>query len=281
MTLAVALSGFNGTILFADSQETVGGYAKKEIAKVKIHGDSAGDPFIFAIANATDQGHYADALEAEITDALSNIKVFNNDDIRATLESTLTKFYSAHIWPSGKSTGIEYLLLVHPPTGEETSIFHIADTAVNSIFSHAKTIGIGSHLADYILKFATYRDGCDSLEKLIATAAYVAREVRGNVDGVGELHDILVFLPGGEGWDYVSRDDIAKIEANLKPMNEALVKTFCMATDYEPGDEDRSASEILCDITNAHSKWFREWETGRAVRQKKTAGLILRLNYGT
>lgn len=269
MSLAAALSGFDGVILFADTQETVGGYAKKSVEKLKMY-DVKGHPFRFAIANATNEGNYADALESNIAAALLSITTYDLGVIHNSLTAELSDFYSKHVWPRPSDRPqMEYLLLIQPPTGD-SQVFHIAETAVNPMTTaHGKSIGIGSYLADYILQRALMGGDADSLSRLIATAVYIAREVRENVDGCGEIHEILVFLRNGE-WDYVDHSEILKIEQNTEQMRGALSKAFSLATDDWPeflGDEEEGIEDILLRIKNGQAAWYEEWENDRAERK--------------
>src|SRR5690348_3343943 len=112
MTLVAALSGRDGTILFADTQETVGNYGIKKIDKLASWDCEA---FRLGIAGASTDGTYSDMLQSEILAGLSSLTVFEERQIISRLGEILTGFYSKHIWPrTGDKPQMEYLLVVQP-----------------------------------------------------------------------------------------------------------------------------------------------------------------------
>src|SRR5882762_2960473 len=144
MTLVAALSGHQGTIFFADTDEIIGSYSKKTIDKMQVW-DFPDRPFRFAIAGATTDGTYADALQSELSGALFRVDAFDLRKITEALSDTLAAFYAKHIWPrvGGDKPQMEYLITIQPPDGY-TEVFHIAETAVNimGVTTHWKSIGV-------------------------------------------------------------------------------------------------------------------------------------------
>src|ERR1017187_2682343 len=98
MTLVAALSGLNGVVMFADTEETVAGYSKRIVEKLSVY-DLPNMPFRFAIGGATTNAPYVDMLQSEIASTLSSINRYDLQEITNTLASTLTDFYSKHVWP--------------------------------------------------------------------------------------------------------------------------------------------------------------------------------------
>lgn len=139
MTLISALSGYEGVLLFADTQETVADYSKKAIEKTEIW-DIPGHPFRFAIAGATDSGTYADLLQNEIVSALGSLKTFDTGIITEALTATLTNFYSTHVWPrpAGERPETQFLLIVQPLPNGFPQVFHIAQTAPNILSTEVR-----------------------------------------------------------------------------------------------------------------------------------------------
>ena len=271
MTLAAALSGCDGIILFADTEESTG-YSKRRVEKLGVY-DFPNHPFRFGIADATEHGDYSDALRAEMISTLLSIEEYDLGKIQQALSSELAGFYSKHIWPQGSSENrprTEFLIVVQPYLKEGPQIFHVSETAVNMVGFHerGKSIGIGSDLADYLLDLAVCGDQVDSLDSLITIAVYVAREVRENVRGCGQVERLAVFLRDGE-LDCVTHTDIAAIEDNLKPMNDTLHTAFSIAAFN--GVEDNTEQKLLdtlAGIQERQFKWFENWEKGREERRK-------------
>ncbi len=190
MTLVAALSGCDGTILFADTEEVIGSYSTRTIDKLAVV-DCA--PFRLGIAGASTDGTYADMLQSEILGALSRLAAFDMSAINTVLAETLTEFYSKHIWPrTGQTPQMEYLLVIQPLRKGLPVVIQIAETAANLIPDEGyKTVGIGQYLADYVFK-QVFQDPIpvsrgETLSFLCAAGAYAAREVRENIDGVGSV----------------------------------------------------------------------------------------------
>jgi len=268
MTLVAALSGFEGIVLFGDTEETAAEYAKKTIEKVAVY-DFQDHPFRFAIGNATNEGNYADALQNEIAGRLLSFDKYDLGGIHSALTNDLTRFYSQHIWPrAANQPQTQYLLVLQPLPKGDLQIIYISETAVNFVAVHYKTIGVGSYFADYLFNLALCGGDTDSLNTLLTASVYVAREVRENIAGVGPIRQIAVFMRNGE-WDYVTHDDILQLEKNIEPMHEALRRAFYVATDSWIQDED-SLSEMnntLEGIRNQQIEWYGNWEGGRAQRK--------------
>jgi hypothetical protein len=273
MTLVAALSGSQGTIFFADTDEIVAGYSKKTIDKMEVW-DFADRPFRFAIAGATTDGTYADALQSELSGALFKVDAFDLRKITQALSDTLAAFYAKHIWPrAGDKPLMQYLITVQPLPKGHTEVFHISETAVNAmgLTTHWKSIGVGSYLADYL--FNRLLGGGEDVAQLCAAAVYAAKEVRENIDGVGPIDRIPVFFSNG-AYDELHPADISTIEENLAPLNETLSYVFSDAMDTreimeEIRREDNSSSlnEILAEMRQKQSNWYKEWDARRERRK--------------
>lgn len=274
MTLVAALSGHQGTIFFADTDEIVAGYSKKTVDKMEVW-DFADRPFRFAIAGATTDGTYADALQNELSDALFRVDAFDLRRIVQTLSDTLAAFYAKHIWPrvGGEKPLMQYLITVQPSTGGYTEVLHISETAVNvmGVTTHWKSIGVGSYLADYL--FNRILGGGEGIAQLCAAAVYAAKEVRENIDGVGSLDRMPVFFTDGT-YDELYPADISAIEENLGPLNETLGYVFADAMDLSEITEKirqdglgPSNGQILAEMREKQASWYQKWQDGRKQRK--------------
>ncbi len=276
MTLVAALSGHQGTIFFADTDEIIGSYSKKTIDKMQVW-DFPDRPFRFAIAGATTDGTYADALQSELSGALFRVDAFDLRKITEALSDTLAAFYAKHIWPrvGGDKPQMEYLITIQPPDGY-TEVFHIAETAVNimGVTTHWKSIGVGSYLADYL--FSRILGGGEGIAHLCAAAVYAAKEVRENIDGVGSLDRIPVFFSDGT-YDELYPIDIAAIEENLAPLNEMVGYAFADAMDISGIMEEIRESEIrhgqiFTEMREQQASWYKEW-SGKREKRKRLLGM--------
>lgn len=259
MTLVAALSGHEGIVLFADNDETVAGYSKRTIDKVEVW-STPDRPFRFAIAGACTDGTYADALQSEIGGALFSVDSFDLKKITVALSDTLTSFYGKHVWPrvSGDKPQMEYLVAIQPLPKGFAEVIHISETAVNvmGVTTHWKSIGVGSYLADFL--FNLMLGGGEPIAQLAAAAVYAAKEVRKNIDDVGEVERIVVFRWDGT-YDEFDLEDIQAIEKNLSPLNEALGYLFSSAMGVSDARTESALINVIDKISEKQNQWYDEW----------------------
>lgn len=269
MTLVAALSGSNVTILFADTEETVGGYSTRAVDKLEVL-DCPG--FRVGIAGATSNASYADMLQAEILRSLYALADFNLALIRERLIQTLTDVYSKHIWPrGGDGPQIEYLLAVQPLPSGRPEIIQINETAANVVPSGTtRTIGIGSYLADYLFKrifpapIPVSRG--ESLSFLCAAGMYVADEVRNSISGVGPVDRVAIFGCNGD-YDELCPVDIQEIQANFGSLEEYFEYFFIDAMDVDKNYSILEDDHLMKDIRERHKEWYRQWNRRRGDRE--------------
>jgi hypothetical protein len=263
MTLVAALSGREGLVMFADTQETVSGYSKKTIDKMEVW-DFQSRPFRFAIAGACTDATYVDALLYELSNTLMCLDICDlRGDIVPALAKTLTNFYSQHIWPRpGERPQIEYLIGIQPLPAGYPEVLHISETAVNVVgtTTHTKSIGVGCYLADYIVDHIL--GGGEAIPDLCAAAVYVAKEVEHNIDGVGEI-DRAVILDRWGGYDELTPSDIEQIGSNIGGFNEAMNYLFLLSSDVSRDEAELPSSiiEIAKSIRTQQLEWYKEFET--------------------
>ena len=133
-------------MLFADSQETREGYAKKEADKIE-HFTVRNKSFRVLTAGAG-SGHHVDALACEIRAAVSKIPDYDFDKIVTSIRTVVLEFFQKHAWGRVDKPDLEMLIAIHPTNGRAEA-FHMADGLVNHIPGGSKSIGVGSYLADF------------------------------------------------------------------------------------------------------------------------------------
>ena len=271
MTLVAALSGGDGTILFADTEEVVGAYSTRKIDKLAVWDC---DSFRVGIAGATTDGTYADMLQAEILAELSKLPVFDIRAINTTLSDVLTAFYSKHIWPrAGEKPQMEYLMVIQPLPQGHPEVIYISETAANIVHEEYRTVGVGRYLADYIFKQIFQAplpvSGRESFSLLCAAGVYAAKEVRENIDGVGPVDRIAAFGRNGE-YDELYPVDISKIEESLSSIQEFLGYFYgdVMDVDNRHFAREPYADGFIQDIRSSHQSWYDEWKNRLASRQR-------------
>lgn len=272
MTLVAALSGCDGTILFADTEEVKGDYSTRTIDKLAVWNCPA---FRIGIAGASTDGTYADMLQGELLSAVSRIPIFDIPAIRIVLAETLTTFYAKHIWPrSGEKPQMEYLFVVQPlPTGFP-EVIQISETAANVVQAEGyKTIGIGSYLADYVFKQIFQAplpvSRGETISFLCGAGLYAAKEVRENIGGVGPVDRVAVFTCDGE-YDELYPIDISAIEENLSSIAECLGYMYgdIMDVERDAVGHDDSFSGWVRELRQGHAEWYESWK-GRFESRKR------------
>ena len=192
MTLVSALIGREGVAFFCSTQETQGGYAKKNVDKMTVW-DFDDSPFRFAISGATDDATYLEMLERTITGNVLKLNSFSLDLIERTLADTLAEFYGKHIWPqTARAPLMEFLLVFQTAALRNARGGAHFRTAVNvpSLAIHHKSIGVGAYIADYL--FPLLLGGGQTQAELAIAAAVVGKQVEENVDGCGPVERIIL-----------------------------------------------------------------------------------------
>jgi len=264
MTLVAALSGHEGVVMFADTQEIVAGYSKKNVDKLCVY-DGQNPLFRFAIAGATNDATYLENLQSEMASALRSVCAYKLGTISDTLTAVLTSFYAKHIWPRATDKPhMQYLVVVQPLPEGRPETFHISETAVNvlGITTHEKSIGVGSYLADYLIHLLL--GGGEPLAQLCAAAVYVATQVRENIEGVGQVERIAMF--GNEGqYDELTLSEIMAIEQTVSPIAEVIKTSFDAMTDISSGrlsDDDYqdaimgNVRDIRASLGHLNERWI-------------------------
>src|SRR5258708_6295156 len=98
MSIIAAFDCGVGTILCADSQETVVSYAKRRVEKISVHWKQDSE---FSIAiGAAGSGHYADMLTFDLRYAITNTFIeYDPEKIIQFIQQKLVAFYVAHDLP--------------------------------------------------------------------------------------------------------------------------------------------------------------------------------------
>lgn len=254
MTIVAGFTGAGGAILCADDQETVSGYSKRKVEKIHVWkpyplGDWKDHGYNLAIAGSSESGPYADSLTNELHGVLKGIPDFDLQAIGKAIENCLTDFYQRHIWPrTSQAPAIEMLVAVQDVRGGHANIFHTSETAVNLLDGDHCCIGVGSHLADYILQ-RTLAAGA-SLSVMIAVAAYMLKEVQDNIEGCGE-GVIWWFDTSGNCdlfWDLTERQKF--LEGQTHEINAALAATVAYMTAVGEDATYHNDADRLLEILN-------------------------------
>lgn len=261
MTLIAAFTGSFGTVCLCDSQETVGGYAKKSVAKLEY----TEGPVSFAIAGAGD-GTHIKALTFELTGALSKLQDYSQGRVLEALKTVSLDYFRSYIWPRGADRpSLEILVITNPP-GTIPDLWHISDGTAQWLERGEVSIGIGSYLADYL---ASHLDSFRQDEaEAIAVAAYILKEVKDHIDGVGMDGTIYLFRKDGSV-EYLFQEDLTMLDPVFCKFNELIShvfnSTFCLKIPLTAEEIERERQELRDQYISIVMK-IREQQTKTGFR---------------
>jgi hypothetical protein len=244
MTLIAAFSGAFGMVFLSDSQETVSGYAKRSVDKVE---HSTGSPFPYAIAGSGD-GTHIDALKFEISGAVAQLTGYSLPEIHETLKHECLDYFQKYIWPRGSDKPALEMLMMTQRKGSHPDLWHIADGTVLWVQNDHRSIGVGSYLADYLAgQLPSFRQ--DESE-MIAGAAFILKEVRDHIDGVGLDRNIRLFRPDGTD-EYFDEETLSKFDPVFEQFNALISRMFdsifCMRYPMDTDELRRCRDELRND----------------------------------
>ena len=271
MTLAAALSGQTATILFADTQETIGSYGTKTVNKLEVLDCPE---FRVGITGSSSDANYSVMLLSEILKSLFVTPAFDLAVITRNLTQCLTEFYAKHIWPRPSDRPeMDYLLVVQPFPSGTPEVIKINETVANVVAdSTATTVGIGSYLADYLFKQIFTAPAPvsrrESLSFLCAAGMYVANEIKENIIGVGPVERVGIFDCHGV-YDELNPVDVQEIQDNFHALREYFGYFFADAMDVDSESMALTEStEWILEIRQAHEQWYERWNKRREIRQR-------------
>lgn len=194
MSLVMGIFCSDGLLLTADREES-GGVAKRSVQKlfeVRPNGD-----WVMVIGTA---GH--SAFSDFTTRAIARAALQKHDtfiaDREQIMSDTLRDVYRDYMYCVPKEVRedrtIELLIGIKSGTGDAIFLYKTADEILNPASEYA-CCGIGEDVANYFLD--RLYDPMLTERQLIAFSAFVVREAKVSVGGVGKETD-CVFLPNAE-----------------------------------------------------------------------------------
>jgi hypothetical protein len=254
MTLVAGLSGFGGLVVFSDTQETVQGYAKKQMDKIDFWTSGPSGPGL--LMGGAGSAIHIEKLNQWIGPTVAgNVREGRDSDfIIKHIEEAVAEFFKEHIWirPVNDRPELEMLLALQP-NGSPATLFHIAEGVMTMVAGHFKAIGIGSYLADFLFnKLSEF--GQDEAE-MIAIAAYILKEVRTNIDGCGLEGAIWILRPDGTR-DLFAKEEIDELEGFIDLFDEIMGIAFDAAFDTTSG---RSSPSHIAALTEELNREYGKW----------------------
>jgi len=281
MTIAAGFMNGGSVILASDSRELIGNYAKKTTQKIKI--TDYYNNWRFGIVGASDDAHYVDLFEADLSRELFKINTFDYSKIHSIIRATLHRIHKQHIWPRPKGDRPRFSTLIviqgQKPTPSR-SLLVTEESALLNVREY-KSIGIGSYMADYLHRQAmatiggTYNASTDFLQNL---AVFILQEVKNSVEGCDDESLVATFDGVNGNFRWFTNDEVkerekwadgyhlAEAELFRAFLNPAIsVKQF---TDQVATFRDRVKREKAGQMKDIARRWeaFMKWQ---ASRQKK------------
>jgi hypothetical protein len=268
VTAIIGLRGFPGVVLCADSEETISGYSKKQVDKIEqwVH-----EPFRFSIG-AAGCGHYADMLAASIAEELLKVDTFDLARIHGAIQSELLAFHETHIWPrvnqeSAVESSVQLIIVVQPLPSGQVEIIETKETAVLPLTKRCYvSIGVGSHLADYILERVFTPSSGEA--HILAAAHYVLREVTDNIAGCGKEPNIALYRNDGTT-DWLFFEEVEQLEDALDSWADIHKKTFSAVTDTGPTERCfMNIDQVIEDLPKVRAL-FSDATESRVERERR------------
>src|SRR5262249_16363821 len=145
--------------------------------------------------------------------------------------------FRRYIWNRSDNGDELQMLVMTQRVGSLPDLWHIVDGAAIWVADGERSIGVGSYLADYLSdKLQSFRH--DEAEA-IAAAAYILKEVKDHIDGVGLDSTVYLFRRDGSV-EHFFQDTLTKLEPIFSQFNELVSHVFNAAfnLDYPITDDE-------------------------------------------
>lgn len=218
MTIAIGMHANDGVVLAADSQETVTGYIKGEVGKIRT--TIFADRTVLAIVGAG-SSDYIETAKDKAVDGVASLKTF--PEIQNRLEENLLGFFDKHLARFNESERPSVELLIGLSLGSGPfALFHYSGTAFRHVSQ--KAIGSGILLADGLLSdLAAWN--VTTMEHAASIALYIVSKVKTRVDGCGGFSDVIALRNNGD-FAFTDMKKIKKLEERFGDIERAIFKSL-------------------------------------------------------
>lgn len=193
MTIVAGFRSSQGTILCADSYESLKGYYKQTVQKVHTH--PIGHERILGVAAAGSSG-LCDGLEAEILAAVRKHPLGNYEK---SLKAAVLSFYKGTVWanPDPADHDLSALLVVHDEI--DSALWRVSTTGTVTRHPEYVSVGVGQFVANQ-WHASLLPNGCADtpIDQLLAIAVCVLWHVKQGIDGCGGPTSATIFWPRGQ-----------------------------------------------------------------------------------
>ena len=272
VTVAIAITAFDGTIIASDRQQT-------EEALKANEGKTSGK-FIAGrgslMISGAGNGPYLDAFADQINYWWEDEKTpGKRGEIQVELQKRHEEFYRKYVLPFSRYADYErpdYELLIVASTMEAFSSIWTSHKLVLNGEDNFAAVGSGATVAKALLRqfYVQYL----TLDVAINLAAYVVYQVQQTVDGAGFETDTYEINSRTHIPMRVGADEIAKMEARFRSyeMFERSNLYYCLGgtlTDAQRAimpdlDDDTRRDSIREFFGNLNAERVKQWQRGRA-----------------
>ncbi len=273
MTLVAGFSGRGGLVLFADSQETRQGYAKKSVDKLEFWQPSTQD--FCLVAGGAGNADHVDKLIKKIGNVVMECLDSDFDALVKTIEGIVAQFFTQQVWSrAADKPEFELLFAIHSNRGF-CEQFHVADGLVNHVAGGFKSIGVGSYLAEFLLP--KFGESGQEEPEMIATAVHVLKEVKANIDGCGLKSSIWLLRRDGTR-EFFEQEDLAELENLIERFDDVIRVAFGASFNTTDGRfEPDNIAEELNEIRQEYTLWLSSLHQRRKERFDEYIGRTARL----
>jgi len=254
MTIAAGFVCKDGVILCADTQETIPGYARTDVQKLRSF-EVKGINLFFA--GAGNNGIQVDASIEEITDNLRDSPEDLADARRfvRVLRDAVRAVFPMEYYPRAE-TEVDLLMAVQ--FSSSAKLYRITDCSVASVTERV-CVGAGLVLANQLLQ--RYYSWDASLLEAAIISLYVLYHAKKWVPSCGGNTDIALIPNIGGRMSYMPTEEVEKIEKYCEAHDKALQRLLTAVPRHPKNKEafDNEVRNAVIGLTAARSA-FQEWE---------------------
>jgi hypothetical protein len=238
LTIAAGFLTGDAVVLCADSQETIGDYAKT--TRQKIYTCNFNNAWRIGIVGASDDATYVDLCQEELERRLCGFQISDFQGILNEIKSVIYEVHSQHIWPRQRDDrpSVQLLIAIHGINQSLRALFVSRNSTVLPVHE-SQTIGVGTYLADYLLS-RIYPVGSiynATTEEIARTAIFVLDEVKSSIQGCDDETLLMIFQGDGRHRVMTARE-VNEISASFDVLYGVTVPVFRAIASPSTDDEE-------------------------------------------
>jgi 20S proteasome alpha/beta subunit len=222
MTLVAGFCGRDGILICADMEEVGVGASKRKINKLfcRTMGGVPQQTATCIVFTGAGSSAVIDNAIKRVDDAIARGSDISNENAAQDLiDSTLMSVYNKYVWPNQR-VDHDIKLIVGYSHGFEQRLW-ITHDIVTMPEVRFVCAGIGEDLANYLADRLYHPQYSEP--QIVRLAAFIFKEVKANVSGVGQGTQMWMLRKDGKTQFYDWRE-IEMVERSLPPFETTLLK---------------------------------------------------------